>query len=118
MSKKILPKNGKFIITQRATKDYQFNLKTSDGELILMSSGFPEKQECLHCIDVVRQHAASENNYEKKSADSLRNFFILKTANSSDLCRSQQYSSEEYLNEGIHLVQMLAPAAEIVDLTA
>ncbi|KQR95145.1 hypothetical protein ASG01_04640 [Chryseobacterium sp. Leaf180] len=117
MSKKILPKNGKFIITQRATREFQFNLKTPEGELILMSSGFPEKTECLHCIDIVRKNAESEMNFEKKISESQRNFFILKTAKSGDLCRSQQYSTEEYLNEGIHLVQSVAPIAEIIDLT-
>lgn len=110
-------KTGKFFISQRATKDYQFILKTSEGELILMSAGFPEKTECIQCIDTVRRNAVAEDNYQIKATDALRNFFVLKSEKGNDLCRSQQYITEKYLQEGIQLVKMVAPEAEIVDYT-
>jgi uncharacterized protein YegP (UPF0339 family) len=43
---------GKFIITQRVNKEYQFNLKA--GEIILTSEGYVQKASCHKGIESVK----------------------------------------------------------------
>lgn len=50
---------AKFEISVRKNGEFQFNLKASNGEIILTSEGYKSKPSCLNGIESVRKNADS-----------------------------------------------------------
>ena len=48
---------GKFVITVRKNGEFQFNLKASNGQVILTSEGYTTKTACLNGIESVKKNA-------------------------------------------------------------
>lgn len=46
---------GKFIISKRTNDEFQFNLKASNGEIILSSEGYKTKVSCKNGIESVQK---------------------------------------------------------------
>lgn len=48
---------GKFVITTRKNGEFQFNLKATNGQIILTSEGYTTKAACLNGVESVRKDA-------------------------------------------------------------
>ncbi|MBR6423778.1 MAG: YegP family protein [Bacteroidales bacterium] len=107
---------AKFEITVRKNGEYQFNLKASNGEVILTSEGYTTKAACLNGVDSVKKNAVEEKRYEKLVAKNGKPYFTLKATNGQIIGQSQMYASERNRNNGIASVMKNAPVAEIVEL--
>ena len=59
---------GKFEISKRSNGEYQFNLKAGNGQVILTSEGYGDKNGCANGIESVRKHAQADANFERKTA--------------------------------------------------
>lgn len=108
---------GKFEITARKNGEFQFNLKASNGQIILTSQGYKSKATCLNGIESVKKNSADEKRFEKKVAADGRPFFNLMATNGQVIGSSQMYANETNMNNGIASVMNNAPEADIVDLT-
>ena len=108
---------GKFEITTRKNGDYQFNLKATNGQVILTSQGYATKATCLNGVESVKKNSKEEKRFEKKVASDGRPFFNLLATNGQIIGTSQMYANETNMNNGIASVMNNAPEAEIVDLT-
>ena len=108
---------GKFIITQRVNKEYQFNLKAANGEIILTSEGYVQKASCHKGIESVRINSQDDSRYERRTAVNGKEYFVLKARNGEIIGKSQLYSSKLGMESGIASVKTNAPTAEIVDET-
>ncbi len=108
---------GKFIITQRINKEYQFNLKAGNGEVILTSEGYIQKASCHKGIESVKINSQDDSRYERKIAVNSKHYFVLKARNGEIIGRSQLYSSTSGMEIGIASVKVNAPTAEIIDQT-
>ena len=109
---------GKFVITLRKNGEFQFNLKATNGQVILTSEGYTTKAACMNGIESVKKNCAVEARFEKKVASNGKPFFNLKATNGQVIGSSQMYSSEKNMLNGVASVQKNAPEAEVVDLTA
>jgi hypothetical protein len=107
---------AKFVITTRKNGEFQFNLKASNGEVILTSEGYTTKAACLNGVDSVKKNAVEEKRYEKLVAKNGKPYFTLKATNGQIIGQSQMYASERNRNNGIASVMKNAPVAEIVEL--
>ena len=107
---------AKFEITTRKNGEFQFNLKASNGEVILTSEGYTTKAACLNGVDSVKKNAVEEKRYEKLVAKNGKPYFTLKATNGQIIGQSQMYASERNRNNGIASVMKNAPVAEIVEL--
>jgi len=107
----------KFEITNRKNGDFQFNLKASNGQVILTSQGYKTKATCLNGVESVKKNSQDENRFEKKVAADGSPFFNLMATNGQIIGSSQMYANEISMNNGIASVMNNAPEAEIVDLT-
>jgi Uncharacterized conserved protein len=107
---------AKFEITTRKNGEFQFNLKASNGEIILTSEGYTTKAACLNGVDSVKRNAVEETRFEKLVAKNGKPYFTLKATNGQVIGQSQMYASERNRNNGITSVMKNAPAAEIVEL--
>jgi len=108
---------GKFEITTRKNGEYQFNLKATNGQVILTSQGYKSKATCLNGVESVKKNSADEKRFEKKVAANGKPFFNLMATNGQVIGVSQMYASEATMNNGIASVMKNAPTAEIKDLT-
>lgn len=108
---------GKFEITTRKNGEFQFNLKATNGQVILTSQGYATKANCLNGVESVKKNSADETRFDKKVASDGRPFFNLIATNGQIIGTSQMYANETNRDNGIASVMNNAPEAEIVDLT-
>lgn len=109
---------GKFVITLRKNGEFQFNLKATNGQVILTSEGYTTKAACLNGIESVKKNSQVEGRFDKKVASNGKPFFNLKAANSQIIGSSQMYANEKNMLNGVASVMKNAPDAPIVDMTA
>lgn len=108
---------GKFEIKKSASGQFMFNLKAANHEIILTSELYNEKQSALHGIDSVKANAVDDRRYERKTAKNGSPFFVLKAANGEVIGKSEMYSSESGMENGIASVKKNAVSAPVEDLT-
>jgi hypothetical protein len=108
---------GKFEITTRKNGEYQFNLKATNGQVILTSEGYKTKASCLNGVESVKKNSQDEKRFNKKVASNGKPFFNLLATNGQIIGISQMYANETNMNNGIASVMKNAPEAEIVDMT-
>lgn len=108
---------GKFEITLRKNGEFQFNLKASNGEIILTSEGYVAKDSCNKGIESVRKNSPNDERFERKVSSNGKFFFNLKAVNGQVIGTSEMYESESGRENGIASVKKNAPTAKVVDLT-
>ena len=106
---------GKFVVTVRKNGEFQFNLKATNGQVILTSEGYTTKTACLNGVESVKKNAVLENRFEVKVAKNGKPFFNLKASNGQTIGASQMYSSERTMKAGIASVMKNAPEAPVVE---
>lgn len=108
---------GKFEIKKRKNGEYQFNLKATNGEIILVSEGYSAKAGCLKGVASVKKNSIVAERFDKLIASNGKFYFNLKATNGQIIGTSEMYESEAGRNNGITSVQKNAPHAEVVDTT-
>ena len=92
-----------------------FNLKATNGQVILTSEGYVKKESCLNGIESVKKNAAIEERFEVKVAKNGKPFFNLKASNGQVIGSSQMYASERTMKQGIASVMKNAPEAPVIE---
>jgi uncharacterized protein len=80
---------GKFVITKRGDGEYQFNLKSNNGLVILTSEGYTTKANCESGIESVKRHAQDNGNFERRVSNNRKIYFNLKSVNGQIIGTSQ-----------------------------
>ena len=109
---------GKFEITTRTNGEFQFNLKATNGQIILTSEGYTSKASCTNGIESVRTNSQDDTRFERKTAKNDSPYFNLKAANGQIIGSSQMYKSEAARDNGIASVATNAKDATVDDQTA
>lgn len=108
---------AKFEIRKRTNGEFQFNLKASNGEVILASEGYTTKANCKKGIASVKKNSMNDLRFEKKQSKNKKYFFNLKANNGQVVATSEMYESQKSCDNGIASVKKNAPDAKIEDLT-
>jgi hypothetical protein len=106
---------GWFEITTATDGQFMFNLKAGNGEVILTSERYKAKDSALNGIESVRKNATDGANFERRTSSAGEPYFVLKAANGQEIGRSEMYSGNAAMENGIASVQRNAPDAEIRD---
>ena len=109
---------GKFVITLRKNGEFQFNLKATNGQVILTSEGYTTKSACMNGIESVKKNSQVDARFDKKVASNGKPFFNLKAVNGQVIGSSQMYVNEKNMLNGVASVMKNAPEAPVVDMTA
>ena len=109
---------GAFELRQTNNGQFMFNLRAGKGEIILTSPRYRSKVHAEEAIGSARANAPVDERYERRTANPGEPYFVLKTATGEVLGRSELYSSEQAMENGIASVQRNAPDAHIRDLSA
>jgi uncharacterized protein len=109
---------SQFVLKQIDSGQFMFNLKASNGQIILTSQRYQAKASAQDGIESVRKHAADDAYFERKTSAADEPYFVLKAANGQIIGQSEMYSSTAALENGIASVKTNAPAAPVVDSAA
>ena len=108
---------GKFELKKSQNGKFHFNLKAGNGQVILSSEMYETKPAASNGIESIKKNAAEESRFEKRVNSKNEPFFILKAGNGQEVGRSEYYSSESAMNNGIESVRKNAPDATVDDAT-
>lgn len=109
---------GKFELKKAKDGQFKFNLKAANGQVILTSELYKAKTSAENGIESVRKNAVREDAFEIKTNSRGEPYFILKATNGQEIGRSEYYSSNSAMENGIASVKKNAPEAKVDDTTS
>lgn len=108
---------GKFVLRKTDKGNFVFNLKASNGQVILTSQPYADKRGALNGIESARKNAAKDANFERRTASNGQPYFVLKAANTQIIGQGEMYSAKATMENGIASVMRNAPDAIVDDQT-
>ena len=108
---------GKFELKKSDNGQFMFNLKAGNGQIILTSQRYRNKDSARDGIESVRKHAADDAYFERKTSTGGQPYFVLHAVNRQIIGQSEMYSSTAAMEKGIESVKANAATATVVDLT-
>lgn len=107
---------GKFEVKVRKDDQFQFNLKASNGQVILTSEAYTTKAACMNGIESVKKNSPEDKRYDRLVAKNGKPYFNLKATNGQVIGTSEMYESEASRDNGIESVKKNAPDASVVEI--
>lgn len=108
---------GKFDLKKSPSGKFMFNLKSGNGQVILTSQLYDSKAAAEKGIASVRKNAPDDKRFERKSSTKGEPYFVLKSGNSQVIGKSEMYSGNAAMENGIASVKKNAPEARLADTT-
>ena len=108
---------GKFEIKKAKDGQFHFNLKASNGEIILSSEMYKRKTGAKGGIESVMKNAPSEARFARLESKNGKPYFVLKAGNHQVIGNSEMYETARARDNGIRSVTKNAPGAKVVDLS-
>lgn len=109
---------GKFTIYKTDSGKFRFNLKATNGEIILVSELYNAKASAQKGIESVRKHSADPKFFENRADKAGKPYFVLKAGNHEIIGVGESYSDEKARDNGKKSVTKNAATAVVVDETA
>lgn len=106
---------GKFEIKKGSTGKFRFNLKATNGQVILTSEAYETRAAAVKGIESVKKNAATDTRFERKTAKDGSAYFVLKAGNGEPIGRSEMYKTTRSMEAGIASVTKNAPDAPVGD---
>jgi hypothetical protein len=95
---------GYFHLASNDAGRFTFNLKAGNHEVILTSQVYRSKQDALDGIESVRTNASNAARFQRKIAKDGSPYFVLLAENGQTLGRSEMYSENAAMENGIQSV--------------
>lgn len=108
---------AKFQIKTRKNGEFQFDLKASNGQVILTSEGYATKASCMNGIESVRKNCQDDGKYDRKQSSNGKYHFNLKAGNGQIIGSSEMYESVSGRENGIESVKKNGQTGDVEDLT-
>ncbi len=106
---------GKFEIKVGKTGKFRFNLKASNGQIILTSEAYESRSAATKGITSVKKNAGNDKRFERKTAKDGSPYFVLKASNGEPIGKSEMYKTKRSMENGVASVGRNAPDAPTVD---
>ena len=106
---------GKFEIKTAKTGKVRFNLKASNGQIILTSESYETRKAAEKGIESVRKNATDDSRFERKKAKDGSAYFVLKAKNGEPIGKSEMYKRTSSMENGIASVGKNASDAVVTD---
>ncbi|HEB63360.1 MAG TPA: DUF1508 domain-containing protein [Gammaproteobacteria bacterium] len=98
-------------------KGFRFVLKADSGQVLVNSETYTSKASAQNGIESIKKNAASLGQYKISQRPDGKYSFALKAKNHQPVAHSLQYYNEAAVNEGVSLMQKVAPDARVIDKT-
>jgi uncharacterized protein YegP (UPF0339 family) len=96
---------GKFVVGSSKGGGNHFNLKATNGQIILTSLMHPSLVECNSAIEAVRANCADDSMFERKISTNNKHYFNLTAADGQIIGKSEMYESSAGMENGITSVK-------------
>ncbi|MBK8883828.1 MAG: DUF1508 domain-containing protein [Bacteroidales bacterium] len=96
---------GKYVVGSTKGGGNHFNLKATNGQVILTSLMFPSLDECNKGIEAVREFCTDDSRFERKLSTNNKNYFNLTAPDGHVLGKSELYESLAGMENGIASVK-------------
>jgi uncharacterized protein YegP (UPF0339 family) len=106
---------GKFELKSAKNGKFFFNLKASNGQIILSSEMYETRAAAENGIESVKKNAGSEARFERKKSNKGDDYFILKAGNGEPIGKSEMYASAASMENGLQSVMKNAPDAPVTE---
>lgn len=106
---------GKFVLKTAKTGKIHFNLKASNGQIVLTSEKYETRASAVKGIESVKKNASNDARFERKKGKDGSAYFVLKASNGEPLGRSEMYKSNSSMENGIASVAKNAADSTTVD---
>ncbi len=106
---------GKFEIKTGKSGKFSFNLKASNGQVILSSESYDSRKGAEGGIASVRKNAGNDARFERKTAKDGSAYFVLKASNGETVGKSEMYKTKASMESGIKSVRNNAEYADVKD---
>lgn len=108
---------GYYELKKSSDGQFMFNLKAGNHETILTSERYTAKSSAENGIKSVQNNCTDTSKYEKRRSTRNEPYFVLKAANGEIIGRSEMYSSESAMENGIASVKVNGTTSTINDNT-
>ncbi|WP_434779473.1 YegP family protein [Neisseria sp. Ec49-e6-T10] len=109
--------SGSYTIKKAKDGQFYFHLTAKNGEIILTSEMYRQKNSALSGIQSVQNNCVINEHFHKVQASNEKFYFTLKAANHQVIGQSQLYTSEQGCEKGIQSVKANGPTTIIHDET-
>ncbi len=92
---------------------FYFNLTAKNGQVILSSQGYASKSGLENGVESVKKNAVKDSSFEILKSSSGSPYFRLKAGNGEPIGKSEMYSSDSGVKNGIDSVKVNSSIAEI-----
>jgi uncharacterized protein YegP (UPF0339 family)/cell division protein FtsB len=106
---------GKFAVSINRGGGNYFNLKATNGQIILTSVMYNSLEDCNAAMESVRAHCSDDARYERKISVDNKNFFNLTSPDGKVLGKSEMYESAAGMENGIASVKKNGPSTIVVE---
>ncbi|MCF6236968.1 MAG: YegP family protein [Gammaproteobacteria bacterium] len=96
-------------------KGFRFVLKADSGQVLVNSEIYTSKASAQNGIESIKTNAVNPEQYKISQRQDGKYFFSLKAKNHQPVAHSLQYYNEAAANEGMALMQKIAPEARVID---
>ena len=96
---------------------FMFNLKAGNHQIILTSELYEGKSGAENGIESVRKNSPDDNRYDRRESKNGEPYFVLKAGNGEVIGKSEMYSGESAMENGIESVKTNGPTATVDDNT-
>lgn len=108
---------GKFEIKKAKNGQFHFNLKATNGEIILSSEMYTTKRSARNGIASVQKNSQLEGRFERKKAKNGKDFFVLKAGNHQVIGQSEMYEAPRAMENGIKSVMKNGASEKVEDMS-
>ncbi len=108
---------GYYELKKAKNGEYFFNLLAGNGQGILKSEMYSSKSAALNGIASVQSNCGEAGQFECKTSNNGKAYFVLKAKNHQIIGQSQMYESESGCDNGMESVKTNGVSTEIKDLT-
>lgn len=108
---------GSFEIKKAKNGQFYFNLKASNGEIILTSEMYKQKASAHVGIISVQKNSKDAGKYSRLVAKNGKPYFTLKAGNYQVIGNSEMYESTNARDKGVESVKKNGSTTTINDLT-
>ena len=104
LSSKAIP-IGKFAVSASRGGGNYFNLKATNGQVILTSVMYASRADCNGAIESVREYCTDDSRYDRKISADNKPYFNLTSSGGQVLGKSEMYESAASMENGIASVK-------------
>ncbi len=96
---------GKYKLKAAKGGQFMFNLLAGNHQVILTSESYTEKTGALNGIKSCQTNSQKDDAFERKVAKDGSPYFVLKAGNGQTIGKSEMYSSNSAMENGIASVK-------------